>query len=104
MGVLAKWTVEDYHRMIEAGILSDARKGMACGHRRVELLEGEIVQMSPESPLHSGTSSKIVRYLTVLLEGRAFVRAATSIALPDSEPEPDVAIVRIKENNYCDRF
>jgi Uma2 family endonuclease len=39
MKTLAKWSVDDYHRMIEAGILRD---------RRVELLAGEIVEMSPE--------------------------------------------------------
>ncbi|HEY9901348.1 MAG TPA: Uma2 family endonuclease, partial [Candidatus Sericytochromatia bacterium] len=39
MTTLAKWSVEDYHRMIAAGILCD---------RRVELLAGDIVQMSPE--------------------------------------------------------
>lgn len=43
MLTLIKWSVSDYHQMIEAGILSD---------RRVELLEGEISEMSPESPLH----------------------------------------------------
>lgn len=43
MYTLAKWSVEDYHKMMEAGILSD---------RQVELFKGEIVQMSPESPFH----------------------------------------------------
>lgn len=40
---LAKWSVVDYHRMIAAGILID---------RRVELLNGDILEMSPEGPLH----------------------------------------------------
>jgi Uma2 family endonuclease len=39
MITLAEWTIEEYHRMIAAGILD---------HRRVELLKGEIVEMSPE--------------------------------------------------------
>ena len=43
MKTLAKWSVEDYHQMIEAGILHD---------RRVDLIAGEIVEMSPETPLH----------------------------------------------------
>jgi Uma2 family endonuclease len=45
MKTLAKWSVDDYHRMIQAGILQA---------RRVELLRGEIVEMSPETsnPLH----------------------------------------------------
>ena len=44
MDTLAKWSVEDYHKMIEAGLLSD---------RPVELISGEILQMSPEGPFHS---------------------------------------------------
>jgi Uma2 family endonuclease len=48
---LAKWTIEDYHRMIQAGILCD---------RQVELLAGEIVEMTPESPLHTFYSGKIL--------------------------------------------
>jgi Uma2 family endonuclease len=43
----AKWTIEEYHRMIEAGILS-------C--RQVELLKGEIVEMSPEGEPHAYSS------------------------------------------------
>ena len=43
MKTLAKWTVDDYHRMIAAGILNN---------RRVELLAGEIVEMTPETPIH----------------------------------------------------
>ena len=41
MKTLAKWSIDDYHRMVEAGILLG---------RQVELLEGEIVEMSPETP------------------------------------------------------
>ncbi len=40
---IAKWTLEEYHRMIEAGLLD---------HRRVELLLGEIVEMAPEGEPH----------------------------------------------------
>lgn len=39
----AKWTFEDYHTMIEAGVLRN---------RKVELKEGEIIEMSPETPMH----------------------------------------------------
>jgi len=53
MTTLAKWSVEDYHRMIAAGILRD---------RRVELLAGDIGQMSPEDPLHASRIRKIANY------------------------------------------
>lgn len=94
MKILAKWTVEDYHRMIEAGILSD---------RSVELIEGEIIEVSPESPLHSGTIQGVGKYLRSILAGKADIREGHPITLSNSEPEPDLAIVSIKENNYSDR-
>ncbi|MGB7440046.1 MAG: hypothetical protein WA919_03180 [Coleofasciculaceae cyanobacterium] len=49
MKTLAKWSVDDYHCMIAAGILRD---------RRVELLAGEIVEMSPETPIHYNTAKR----------------------------------------------
>jgi Uma2 family endonuclease len=67
MTTLAKWSVEDYHHMIAAGILRD---------RRVELLAGDIVQMSPEVPLHASRIRKIANYLRSLLKGLALVSEA----------------------------
>lgn len=54
MKTLAKWSVNDYHRMIEAGILRG---------RRMELLAGEIVEMSPETPIHYSTAKRGAKYL-----------------------------------------
>lgn len=65
MKTLAKWSVEDYHRMIESGILRD---------RQVELLAGEIVEMSPETPIHYNTARRGAKYLETLLVGKAEVR------------------------------
>lgn len=94
MKTLAKWSVDDYHRMIEAGILRD---------RRVELLAGEIVEMSPETPIHYNTAKRGAKYLEELLDRIADVRFNGPITLPDSEPEPDIAIVRLPESAYNDR-
>lgn len=66
MITLAKWTIEEYHRMIAAGILD---------HRRVELLKGEIVEMSPEREPHAYFSSEAGEYLTRLLGERAMIRS-----------------------------
>lgn len=95
MKTLAKWSVDDYHQMIEAGILSD---------RSVELLAGEIVEMSPETPLHYTTAKRGVKYLETLLSNLADVRFNGPITLPESEsePEPDIAIVRLTDD-YSDR-
>ncbi len=72
--------------MIAAGILVD---------RRVELLQGEIVEMSPEGEPHAYFSSEAGEYLMRQLSDRAMVRLAKPITLPNnSEPEPDIAIVQ----------
>lgn len=42
--IVAKWTLDEYHRMIEAGILDN---------RRVELLSGDIIEKAPETPPHA---------------------------------------------------
>lgn len=94
MKTLAKWSVNDYHQMIAVGILRD---------RRVELLAGEIVEMSPETPIHYTTAKQGARYLEELLAGKAEVRFNGPITLFDSEPEPDIAIVRLPESAYRDR-
>lgn len=80
--------------MLAAGILRD---------RRVELLGGEIVEMSPETPLHYVTAKRDAKYLETLLAGKAEVRFNGPITLPDSEPEPDIAIVRLPDTAYLDR-
>jgi Uma2 family endonuclease len=80
----AKWTLTDYHQMIEAGILQD---------RRVELLRGEIVEMAPEGKPHAYCSDEAGEYLARLLGDRAKVRQAKPITLPNAL-EPDLAIVQ----------
>ncbi|ELS04270.1 hypothetical protein Xen7305DRAFT_00039980 [Xenococcus sp. PCC 7305] len=94
MTTLAKWSVEDYHLMIENGILRD---------RSVELLEGEIIEMAPEGPLHRFTNDTVAEYFRDLLRGQAKVFEAHPITLANSEPEPDIAIVRLPNSNYITR-
>lgn len=86
--------MDDYHQMVEAGILQD---------RHVELLAGEIVEMSPETPIHYTTAKRGTKYLEELLSGKADVRFNGPITLSDSEPEPDIAIVQLPESSYNDR-
>ncbi len=83
----AKWTVDDYHRMIEVGLLEG---------RYVELLNGEIIEMPPEGPEHAQLSTDAADYLRLLLGEKALVRDAKAMTIPEtnSEPEPDLAIVQ----------
>ena len=94
MKTLYKWSVEDYHQIIESGILEG---------KAVELLEGEIIAMSPEKPIHSSRIDTVADYLRSVLYGKAKVREAHPITLDNSEPEPDIAIVRFEDNNYASR-
>jgi Uma2 family endonuclease len=89
----AKWSIEDYHQMIAAGILTG---------RAVELLNGEIVEMAPEGEAHAYSSDEAGEYLTYLFGDRAKVRQSKPITLlqSNSEPEPDIAIVQRLGRNY----
>jgi Uma2 family endonuclease len=86
-------TVEDYERMVDAGILTE--------DDRVELLDGLLSEMSPQSPEHA----EIVRWLTTrLIRGidpaTACVDCQLPVSLPPlSMPEPDIAVVPV--GNYA---
>ncbi|MFQ3585155.1 MAG: Uma2 family endonuclease [Cyanobacteriota bacterium] len=82
-----KWTLAEYHQMISASILRS---------RRVELLNGEIVEVAPEGEPHAYYSGSIADYLRGLLGHRAQIRESHPITLPHhhSEPEPDIAVVQ----------
>ncbi len=88
------WTVDEYHRMIDTGILTP--------NDQVELLDGRIVQMSPQKPPHAATTQRSCDYLKALLTRQAYVRMQLPITLSTSEPEPDIAVVRIDPNGYAD--
>lgn len=91
---LAKWTLEEYHRMVESGVLDS---------KRVELIRGEIVEMPPEGKPHASCSVSAGEYLTLLLVEKAQIRPAKPITLPNqSEPEPDIAIVQRIDTEYED--
>lgn len=86
-----KWSVEEYHQMIESGILAG---------KAVELLDGEILKMSPEREEHSYTNDDVAELLREKLKGLAKIREAHPITLDNSEPEPDIAIVRLPKTIY----
>lgn len=81
-----RWTVDRYHRAVKAGIFED---------QPLELLDGALIEMSPEGIPHAGLSSDAADYLRARLGSQVKVREAKPITLPnDSEPEPDIAIVK----------
>lgn len=87
-----KWTTENYHQAIEKGIFEG---------ESVELLRGEIIVMSPEREPHAYYNTEVGDYLRSLLGNRAKIRDAKPITLPNnSEPEPDIAIVKPLGKEY----
>lgn len=86
-------SVTDYHRMAEAGILRpDAR---------VELIDGEIIDMAPIGSRHAGAVEQLASILRAAAGTRAMVRTQQPVALgARSEPEPDLALVRPRADFY----
>jgi len=71
---------------------------------RVELLNGQIIEMNPQLPPHAATTQPTFRYLDRLLETVAYVRMQLPVTLKlKSEPEPDIIVGRIDLNEYGDR-
>ncbi|MDR7409879.1 MAG: Uma2 family endonuclease [Armatimonadota bacterium] len=91
-----KWSREEYERLVALGVLREDEP--------VQLVEGEIVQMSPQNAPHA-TAVRLVEEALRRVAGEGFdVRAQLPLALgPDSEPEPDVAVVRGGPRDYRDR-
>ncbi len=89
-----RFTTAEYHRMAEAGALArDAR---------VELIEGEVLQMSPIGRKHNSCVDRSAELLFEKLRRRAIVRIQGSIVLNDrSEPEPDLMLLRRRPDFYA---
>ena len=86
-------TCDDYHAMIAAGILDEENK--------VELINGELIYTSPIGPSHSGVTNRLNHLLQELLKGAAIIAVQNPITLaPFSEPEPDLAILKTREDFY----
>ena len=90
------FTVGDYHRMAETGVLRP--------EARVELLDGQVVEMTPIGSRHAGCVNRLTRMLTGALGDRATVAIQNPAILDDfSEPQPDVAVVRYRADGYAGR-
>jgi Uma2 family endonuclease len=92
---LRLWTVEDYHQMAAAGIFHP--------EERVELIAGQIIRMSAKGTAHTAAVRRTANVLRNLLFNQAEVYTQDPIQLNDfSEPEPDVAVVRLDPLDYAD--
>jgi Uma2 family endonuclease len=88
-----KLSVDDYHRMAETGIFGP--------EERVELIEGEIIDMAPIGYVHADLNSLLIRRLGYPTEGRAIPWVQNPIHLaPHSEPQPDFVLLRHRTEGY----
>jgi Uma2 family endonuclease len=91
-----RFTRAEYYRMAEAGILRR--------HDRVELIRGEIVEMSPIGRRHRAFVDNLNALLMLRLAGRAIVSVQMPVVLTDdTEPEPDVTLLRRRPVPYKER-
>ena len=88
-----RFTADEYQRMGEAGILGE--------DDRVELIDGEIVTMSPIGSPHSAAVDRITQRLILRLGERAIVRVQSPVRLDTySEPQPDITVLRARDDFY----
>ncbi|PEN07708.1 hypothetical protein CRI93_06920 [Longimonas halophila] len=93
---LYRFSVSDYHQMGEAGVLGP--------DLNVELLNGHIYEMSPIGSRHAACVDRLNRLFMRAVDDHAIVRVQNPIVLPpDSEPEPDVALLKLRDDNYASR-
>jgi Uma2 family endonuclease len=88
-----RWSIEEYHRMAAAGILGE--------DDRVELLDGEIVEMSPIGSVHAAAVRSLARHIQRAAGEHCLVSVQDPIRLPPaSEPQPDLALLRLRDDLY----
>ncbi|WP_333192911.1 Uma2 family endonuclease [Microcoleus sp. CZ3-B2] len=91
---LRKWTVKEYQKLGEIGFFHP--------EERVELISGNILKMSAKGTAHTSATRRTATLLRDILENLAAVYTQDPIALDDnSEPEPDIAVVRIDPLDYA---
>lgn len=89
-----RFTADEFHRMGQAGIFTE--------DDRLELLEGEIVAMTPIGSRHAACVKRLVRLLSARLEGRAILSVQDPVRLgAHSEPQPDLALLRPQDDFYA---
>lgn len=87
-----RFTLDEYHRMIRAGVLVDGEP--------FELIEGYMVRKMPRGTPHDDTLDLAEGEFQRLVPAGWFVRTQRAVTLTDSEPEPDLAVVRGPRGRY----
>ncbi|HET7087775.1 MAG TPA: Uma2 family endonuclease [Anaerolineae bacterium] len=87
------FTIDEYQQMIQAGVFHE--------DDRLELIEGEIAEMSPISPKHAGCVNRLADLFYDRLRRRAIIAVQNPVRVNQrSEPQPDVALLRPRPTYY----
>jgi Uma2 family endonuclease len=98
MGIKAgfrRFSVAEYHRLAEIGVLTE--------DDNLELIEGWLIHKLARNPPHDGTMHQVLDLLITHLPVDWKIRIQSAITLAESEPEPDLAIVRKDSQGYRHR-
>src|SRR5436190_6205665 len=95
MAGFRRFSVAEYHRLTEIGILTE--------DDNLELIEGYLVLKMARNPPHDGTLTQVWEALMPHLPPGWKTRLQCAVTLAESEPEPDIALVRQEANNYRTR-
>lgn len=88
-----RFTIDEYNRLAELGFFHE--------DERVELIRGEIIPIAAKGTFHSTVNRRLIRELLNLIANLATLQNQDPIIIPpDSEPEPDVAILKNKDDDY----
>ncbi|MFO0141538.1 MAG: Uma2 family endonuclease, partial [Aphanizomenon sp.] len=87
-----RFTITEYHRLADLDFFTE--------DDRVELIKGEIIKMAAKGKAHSVCNTRLYRELFKLLEEKATIRGQEPIIINDSEPEPDLTIVKNTPDDY----
>jgi Uma2 family endonuclease len=90
--LLWRMSIDKYHDMIRLGILTEDDP--------VELLEGWLVEKMPRNPIHTFLTERTRELIEKYLPIGFFVNVQQSITTRDSEPEPDIAVIKGKREDY----
>src|SRR5688572_29500677 len=93
---LHRFSLKEYSRMAETGVLRpDAR---------VELLDGQVIDMSPIGPFHGGVVNRLARQWNLKAKGRWTVSVQNPLHLDaHSEPQPDLLLLKPAKDDYMRR-
>ena len=90
------FTVAEYYKMAEVGIIKSTD--------RVELINGDIIPMSPIKSTHAGIVDFLVEMLIISLHGKYVIKGQNPLHLSNnSEPEPDIVVAKFRKDRYSSK-